>query len=300
MKKYSQIVSYTIVIMLITLMARAMLGQPEFLEWAFNIKAAEWAFNIPPLHMFVAFGFIGVGGLAAFITYFEYHGIGCQDGILRRGPHENIVAITFDDGPNPLYTPRILDILKEKDVKATFFAVGLHVKKYPDIAERIVAEGHDIGNHTYTHKDLVPATRRMILAQLHKTDQIIRRVTGTSTKLFRPPRGIYGSAARRLLVDEEGYRLILWSVSSIDWRRVSPRSILRRIARHTRPGSILLFHDSGALIRREGGSRENTVEALPMVIDYLRAKGYEMVTISEMLERLEAEETELAGILEQA
>jgi peptidoglycan/xylan/chitin deacetylase (PgdA/CDA1 family) len=102
------------------------------------------------------------------------------------------------------------------------------------------------------------------------------------------------------LVDEEDYRLILWTISSVDWRKVSPRAILRRVSRHIKPGAILLFHDSGALIRREGASRGNTVEALPMVIDHLRAKGYEFVTVSEMLRRLEEEEMEVAGIWGQA
>ncbi|MBE0448612.1 MAG: polysaccharide deacetylase family protein [Actinobacteria bacterium] len=300
MKKPYQIISSAIAILLVTLVARVILKQPELLGWLSSIEPAGWIFNIDPAHLLIIFVLIGAGCLAAFISYFEYHGIGCQDGVVRRGPHESVVAITFDDGPNPIYTPQILDILKEKGVKATFFVVGLHVRKYPDIARRIVAEGHDIGNHTYTHKDLVPATRRMVLAQAHKTDQVIKRITGASSSLFRPPRGIFSSAVRRLLVDKEGYRLILWTVSSVDWRRVSPRAILRRISRHTRPGAILLFHDSGALIRREGASRDNTVEALPMVIDHLRAKGYEMVTISEMLRRLEEEEMEAAGIWEQA
>jgi len=288
MKRAYQTLPSTIIILLITLVVTAILRQSEFLGFIFGAEIR---------HLLVVGILFGMAALAVFVSYFEYHGIGSQDGILRRGPHENVVAITFDDGPSPAHTPQILDILKEKGVKATFFVVGLHVKKYPDIARRIVAEGHDIGNHTYTHKDLVPSTRRMVLAQIHKTDQAIKKVTGVSTRLFRPPRGIYGSATRKLVVDEEGYRLVLWSASSVDWRKTSPRAILRRIARHTRPGAILLFHDSGALIRREGASRRNTVEALPMVIDLLKAKGYEIITISEMMKRLEAEEVEVAGIL---
>lgn len=291
MSRFRQKLSSTMVILAAVVFGSTVLRQPELMGWLFEIDA---------VYLFAGVGITGAGGLAAFVSYFEYHGIGSQDGIVRRGPHEDIVAITFDDGPNPAYTPQLLDVLKEKGVKATFFVVGLHVKKYPDIAHRIVAEGHDIGNHTYTHKDLVPATRRMVLAQTHKTEQVIKRVTGRTTKLFRPPRGIYSGAVRRLLVDEEGYRLILWSVSSIDWRQTSPAKILRRVLGYARPGSILLFHDSGALLRREGASRQNTVEALPMVIDALRAKGYEFVTMTEMLERTAEAELELAGILEQA
>ncbi|MDI6715616.1 MAG: polysaccharide deacetylase family protein [Actinomycetota bacterium] len=290
MKKYS-IVSSTLAALLITFVVTAFLRQPGIIEQLLEINL----FDLLVPGAILALVFIG-----AFVNYYEYHGIGPQDGVIRRGPHENIVAITFDDGPNPAYTPQLLDILKEKGVKATFFAVGLHVKKYPEIAKRIVNEGHDIGNHTYTHRDLVPSTRRQVLAQAHKTDQIIKRVTGISSNLFRPPRGIYSNAVRKLLVDEEGYRFILWTVSSIDWSKKSPRAILRRIARYVRPGAILLFHDSGALIRREGASRMNTVEALPLVIDYLREVGYEIVPVSEMLRRMEQEEVEAAGVWEQA
>lgn len=286
-----QLISSALTIFIIAFAATVVLRQPEVLEWLREVGLVQFL---------AVFGIVSLAGVAGFVSYFEHHGIGCQDGIVRRGPHKNIVAITFDDGPNPVYTPKILDILKEKGVKATFFVVGLHVKKYPDIAKRIVDEGHDIGNHTYTHKDLVPSTRRMVLAQAHKTNQVIKRVTGRSTNLFRPPRGIYSGAVRRLLVEEEGFRFILWTVSSLDWRKVSPVAILRRIARYVRPGAILLFHDSGALVRREGASRSNTVESLPMVIDYLRTKGYEIVPVSEMLRRLEEEEVEAEGVWRQA
>jgi peptidoglycan/xylan/chitin deacetylase (PgdA/CDA1 family) len=292
-KKSFQLISSLIVIVLVAVMATLIMNQSDAIGLIRDIN-----FGLSPL--IISVGILGILFLGGAVTYYEYHGIGCQDGIVRRGPHENIVAITFDDGPNPIYTPQLLDILKEKGVKATFFVVGLHVKKYPEIAKRIVDEGHNIGNHTYTHKDMVPSTRRMVLAQVNKTDHMICNVTGVKTNLFRPPRGIYSSAVRRLLVDENKYRMILWSVSSVDWRGLKPETIVRRIMRYLRPGAILLFHDSGALIRREGASRENTVEALPAVIDQLVARGYEMVTITEMLDRIEAEEMEEAGILSQA
>jgi len=179
--------------------------------------------------------------LAAFlISYYEYHGIGPQDGIVRRGPHEHVVSLTFDDGPNPIYTSQILDILKQKGVKASFFVVGQNVDKYPEIARRIVAEGHDIGNHTYTHRELVPSTEKLVLNQLEKTDLAIRKATGVRTRLFRPPRGIYSNAVRKLVV-AKGYRIILWTVSSADWSGVSPKTIFRRIRWYTRNGGIILI-----------------------------------------------------------
>lgn len=234
---------------------------------------------------------LAIGCLAAFITYYEYHGIGSQEGIIRRGERRPVVCITFDDGPDPKHTPQILDILKDKGVKATFFVVGKNVEKYPDIARRIVEEGHDIGNHTYSHKELAPSTRKIIINELSKTDVAIKDVTGVSTKLFRPPRGIYSQASRQLLV-ELGYKIILWSVSSVDWRRTSPNWIVNRIRRYARYGSIILFHDGGALLRREGGLRGNTVKALPLVIDYLQSH-FQIIPVSKMLNLSTKEEQDV-------
>jgi len=223
--------------------------------------------------------------LAGFISYYEYHGIGPQDGIIRRGPKDKkVVSLTFDDGPSLRYTPAILDILKEKGVKATFFVTGKHVLKHSEIARRIVQEGHDIGNHTHTHRELSPSTRRIVLNQVRKAEKAIKAVTGANPHLFRPPRGIYSNAVRQLLVDE-GYRIILWTVSTIDWSGVSAKTIVRRVNRYARNGSIILFHDNSSFFRRDRAKRKNTVEALPLVIDNLRERGFEIVPISEMLRK---------------
>lgn len=199
------------------------------------------------------------------------------------------MALTFDDGPHPVYTAQVLDILREYDIKATFFLVGRHVLKYPEMAKRIEQEGHDIGNHTFTHKDLLTAKRRVLLSEVDKTDKAIHEVTGISTKLFRPPRGALGPACRRALV-EKGYRIVLWTVSAADWSGISPKAITARVMRYTKPGGIVLFHDSGALVRSEGASRGNTVKALAEVIEKLRAKGFEIVPVSSMLSDLAAAE----------
>jgi peptidoglycan/xylan/chitin deacetylase (PgdA/CDA1 family) len=178
--------------------------------------------------------------------------------------------------------------------------VGQNVEKYPEIAQRIVAEGHDICNHTHSHRELVPSTKRIVESQLDKADLAIRRTTGTRTKLFRPPRGMISNAVRGLIV-EKGYTIILWTASSMDWSGISPKIMVMRLRLFVRSGGIVLFHDSGALIRNEGASRGNTVQALPMVIDYLRYKrGYKIVPVSEMLDRLEDESLEPKEALEQA
>lgn len=241
-----------------------------------------------PLLFFLGLSALVLASLAVFVSYYEYHGIGPQEGITRRGPFLPVVAITFDDGPHPVYTPKILDILKEKRVKATFFVVGSCVKKYPEIARRIVAEGHDIANHTYSHRDLVPAGKKTVLGQIRKTDQTIKEATGIKTTLFRPPRGIYSNMVRKLLL-EDGYQIILWTVSTIDWRGDSPGRILWRVKRHIKNGGIILYHDNGSIIRPEKESRSNTYKSLPDVIDYLKDAGFEILPISEMLTLLELE-----------
>lgn len=228
--------------------------------------------------------------LAGFISYFEYHGLGPQEGIIRRGPDLKVVALTFDDGPSPKYTPRVLDILRKEEVKATFFLVGKHVEKYPDLAKRIVEEGHEIGNHTYSHRDLVPATRKVIIKEVKKAEKVIEEACGVRPIFLRPPRGIYSNAVRKLLLNL-GYIILLWSLSSLDWSGASPKLILSRVKRYVGRGSIILFHDSGALIKPEGGSRENMVKALPEVIKYLKNSGYKFVTISELVSLLEKPES---------
>ncbi len=220
------------------------------------------------------------------VNFYEYHGFGSQDGIIRHGAFKPYVALTFDDGPNPEFTSRILDILAQKNVRATFFMVGRHVLKYPLIARSVVAEGHEIGNHTFSHRDLMTASRKTLLKEVHDADDAISSTLGIRTRLFRPPRGMISAAGRRVLA-ESGYKIALWTVSAQDWRRDASKVVVRRIVRHARPGGIILFHDSGALLRSEGGSRESTVEALPLVIDELRSRGYEFVGLSQLIADIE-------------
>lgn len=224
--------------------------------------------------------------LATAVSYYEYHGFGSQPGVFRRVTNKPYVALTFDDGPNPIFTPQILDILKEHNVTATFFMVGKHIEKYPDIAKRVYLEGHEIGNHTYAHRDLITASKRTLLAEIHKADKAIKSVIGVKTKLFRPPRGLI-SAANRKIVTRLGYLIVLWTVSAMDWSGLSPKVMARRVKRYVRNGCIILFHDSGALVRSEGGKRGNTVEALPLIISDLRRKGYQIVPLSQMLAEIE-------------
>lgn len=230
-----------------------------------------------------------------FFNKYVYKGFGVQKDLIRHGPeHFKYVAITFDDGPDPLYTLQILDILKEKNVKATFFLIGKNAEKYPEIAKRIVKEGHSIGNHTYSHRSLIPLSAAATREEIKKGEEAIYKATGIRPTLFRPPRGIYSMYALRFL-REERYTVVLWDVSTMDWAELSPQSIVLNVLRHVKPGSIILFHDSGDIVSFKGGDRTNTVKALPLVIDELRAKGYEFVTVDQMIFLSELMRTEDNG-----
>ncbi len=227
---------------------------------------------------------------AAFSMYVN-HGFGYQGDIVRRViTKDPLVAITFDDGPSPEFTPKILDILKAYDVQASFFVVGEHVERYPDIVLRMYNEGHDIGNHTYDHIN-VPTTAAPILSsQLVATNIEIMKVTGEHPLYVRPARGMYDARFRRL-VELMGMQTVLWSLSSRDWRgSVSPEQMMNRILSRVKPGDILLFHDSGSLIRGQGASRQRTVDALPGIIQELQSRGFRIAPLSRLLRFPHSEE----------
>jgi peptidoglycan/xylan/chitin deacetylase (PgdA/CDA1 family) len=193
---------------------------------------------------------------------------------LRRGAHQ--VALTFDDGPDPARTPALLDALAELDVKATFFLVGSGVDANPDLARRIVAEGHEIGNHTYTHRYLPLANSRSVARELAATDRAIAATTGVVPKLVRPPYGGRTPFNVRTFA-RAAKRLVLWDVNSFDWRGAPADEVVARVLDRTRDGSIILMHEA-----RDGG--EVTVAAVRQLVPALRARGFALVTVSGAIE----------------
>jgi peptidoglycan/xylan/chitin deacetylase (PgdA/CDA1 family) len=191
------------------------------------------------------------------------------------GEGKKYVALTFDDGPDANYTTAILDILKEKGVKATFFVVGQQVSKYPEVLRRIADEGHAIGNHTENHKDLKKQGKAGILEQIGKTDEAIKEVLGEAPALFRAP---YGSLSDTLLqvLKDEGRHHTGWTVDTEDWAGTSVADMREMIIHDTKPGGIILMHSFG------GKHIKNTVTMLPDVIDDLRNLGYTLVTVNEL------------------
>jgi polysaccharide deacetylase family sporulation protein PdaB len=182
----------------------------------------------------------------------------------------NQVALTFDDGPNRKHTPQILDILRQYNVKGTFFVLGEQVRENPAMLKRIAEEGHEIGNHTFSHPQLKKLSDEKVREQIVSTQEEIRAVLGFAPKLLRPPYGAYKKASLSLF-EELGLHVILWSVDTNDWRRKGD-VIARTVSRDSKNGSIILFHDS----------KTETVRVLPQIIEELKGRGLQPVTISEL------------------
>lgn len=183
------------------------------------------------------------------------------------------MAMTFDDGPHAQLTPRLLDLLKERKIRATFFVVGQNAAEYPEVLKRIVAEGHELANHSYTHPILASMGEAALMEQMEKTHQAVLRATGVTMKVMRPPYGALSEPQRRLVHARYGYRVILWDVDPLDWKIRDAERVSREILARTQAGSIVLSHDI----------HKSTVDAMPATLDGLQAKGFQFVTVSELL-----------------
>lgn len=187
------------------------------------------------------------------------------------------IALTFDDGPWPETTSQVLDILQKNSVKATFFVVGKQVQKHPQLLRQIVAEGHAIGNHTWSHQYHQYYTAAAA-KELDDLAALVYKTTGVKTSLFRPPAGILNNGLVAV-AHQKKYAVIMWSVDSKDWRYLgnTPQSLVESVLKEAKPGGIVLLHDGG-------GDRSTTVKALPKLITQLKKHGYKLVTVPELLE----------------
>jgi peptidoglycan-N-acetylglucosamine deacetylase len=184
------------------------------------------------------------------------------------------IAITFDDRPHPVYTPQVLDVLRRYGVRATFFCVGLNANAYPELVGRATDEGHQTGNHTWSHPYLPDLTRDELLRQVDATNAALANAAGRSSTLVRPP---YGSRTPDLLgwLAEHGMTTVLWDVDTQDWSVPGVEAIVAAAAALTSDGSLILMHDAG-------GDRTQTVAALPRILETLLARGYRFVTIDQL------------------
>lgn len=187
------------------------------------------------------------------------------------------VALTFDDGPEENWTPKILDILKEKKVKATFFVIGQMAQAHPDMLKRIYQEGHVIGNHTFHHVDLQTLSTQQVEQEIETCADVIRKTVGKTPRLVRPPFGFHNAEVDNVIYSKDRI-IVLWSLDTEDWQGPDSETIKARILPKMQNGYIILQHDG--MNPKLGGS----LQALPDIIDELKAQGYVFVTISDLLD----------------
>ncbi|MDQ0199401.1 polysaccharide deacetylase family protein [Neobacillus ginsengisoli] len=196
---------------------------------------------------------------------------------------EKLVALTFDDGPHPVFTPQILDKLAKHDAKATFFVAGNKVIRFPDILKQEVKEGHEIANHTFRHIYGKNITSAKLTSELEETDKIIQKIIGFKPSLYRPVGGFYNDLIINTAI-KNGKEVVLWSwyQDSRDWANPPVSQICNNITKGVKPGNIILFHDWHG---SEFTQTCQTVKALDTILDFLDKNGYKCVTVTELLYR---------------
>ncbi|MEU9048596.1 MULTISPECIES: polysaccharide deacetylase family protein [unclassified Kitasatospora] len=187
------------------------------------------------------------------------------------GTGGKVVYLTFDDGPSPAYTPKVLATLARYGVRATFFEIGQNVSAHPSLTAQVARQGHSVQNHSWSHPDLRRLSGSALNSQVSSTDRAIRAQTGRTPTCLRPPYGAVNAAVRSRAA-ALGKQVVLWSVDPTDWSRPGTEAIRSRVLNNVRPGSVILLHDGG-------GDRSQTVAALPAIISTLKARGYGFATL---------------------
>jgi peptidoglycan-N-acetylglucosamine deacetylase len=197
-------------------------------------------------------------------------GFGIYTRVNTQAPY---LAMTFDDGPSAEYTPRLLDMLKARHIKATFFLVGKNVQAHPELVRRIIAEGHEVGNHTWDHPQLSKLTDTQATDEIEKTQDAIRTACGVTPTLLRPPYGALNKPEHIWIPQQLKLNVVYWTVDTEDWKRPGAAAITSRVLAGARPGAIILQHDIHG----------QTIDAMPAALDGLIAKGYHLVTVSQLI-----------------
>ena len=195
------------------------------------------------------------------------------EGFNAKNSH-NRIALTFDDGPHGTLTPKLLDILKEKNVKVTFFVMGVKVAMHPDIIQRAHAEGHEIANHVWDHPVLSKIPRDSVKDQIERTNTAIRNAIAITPKVMRPPYGNTNAKLNDFIYEEENLRVILWSHDTNDWKRPPVSEIVTKTIPMVKSGTVILCHDI----------HPGTIEAMPQLIDKLHEAGFKFATVSKLIE----------------
>lgn len=183
------------------------------------------------------------------------------------------VAMTFDDGPHGVNTPRLLNMLKKRNISATFYVIGALVRRYPDIVRRMVDEGHEIGNHTWSHPNLAGLGDARVFEEIDRTQDAVDKVVKAAPPTMRPPYGALTSRQRQMLHNRRDLPTVLWSLDTSDWKRPGAPVITSRILTRAHAGAIVLMHDI----------HKPTIDAMPAALDGLMARGYQFKTVSQIL-----------------
>lgn len=199
-----------------------------------------------------------------------------KDQVIRKVPTTHkVVALTVDDGPHYKTTPELLTVLREKQVKLTLFILGANAEAHPEIVAQAIADGHEIACHAYSHQLLNNMPLTAAAAEIDRAQAVVTRIGAPKPTLFRPPGGAYNDQIVAMVRDK-GYTTVLWSIDTGDWRRPPVGQVVKTTLDNVRPGSIVLMHD--------GQYPLPTPQAMGTIIDNLRAQGYQLVTVSELLQ----------------
>lgn len=229
----------------------------------------KWLLVIPVLALIVLCG----------VVMWSY-----SDAIFSVPTDEKVVALTYDDGPNPPHTQALLELLHEEDVKATFFLKGRNVEAFPQEVRNMVYLGHEIANHSYSHRRMISFSRDRMLREVEKTNAVIREVLEYEPELFRPPYGLQGPGLKRAL-EELGMTSIIMSAHGSDWEVTDPEKIAEAVLSDVTPGAIILLHDGHGDVDDPSvqDSRAPTVAATRIIIETLKAQGYRFLTVGRLL-----------------
>jgi peptidoglycan-N-acetylglucosamine deacetylase len=186
------------------------------------------------------------------------------------GPY---IALTFDDGPSAKTTPQLLDLLEKRGIKVTFFVQGMNAKDNPEIIKREIADGHEVGDHSWDHPDLAKKPDDVVRSQIQRTQDIVFQITGQKPKVLRPPYGAMTDHQKKWIHDEFGVNIIIWAVDPNDWKKPGSAVVAQRVVSETKPGDIILTHDI----------HQGTIDAVPAILDGLQAKGYKFVTVGQLI-----------------
>lgn len=187
---------------------------------------------------------------------------------------EKVVALTFDHSWGNKFTPSILDTLQKNNLKVTFFIMGPWAEKYPEVAKRMVADGHEIASHGYRHENYGDRSAEWVREDIQKSAEQIKAVTGVEPRLLRPPNGHYSQTSLRV-TEELGYKTIIWNIDSLDWKNPGRDVIIERVVKRLKPGGIILLHASDTPVQ--------TAEALPILLARIQEAGYKVVTVGDLL-----------------